>query len=571
MTTRKSPNAWSFLCILTALASLGERQLLYRFVNAFAPSHQQFLVPLVSTHHKGFGGRQGLGCQWSSVRPSTRIRSSKDPNDSSLSSGASVSVVENDDDDKSNDIASLSVRGLDNCASLTQARRLLEKQLLNDRPKVSGVRDRALFRSISIPPGASVKGITDGDLAIQTRMVNKKYNIMELIELSGDRDADRASVAVICIFFGSTLSALTANQNLPGPEIIRFLVVWLFSFAPLFFVGYGIADVEGLQALLVTIQRNIFPVYRKRMIQHEAGHFLMGHLLGWPVKGYATNAVKNAVEFYSFSDSDRASDRSKQLGFDKPLRVETETLETRRGDVPFFSDEGRGSQDILTQSVFRREADNNSSSTNPMLKLPSQEEPSTSWPFRGFDDATLDQLAVVSVAGVCAEILAFGNAEGGVADFSQLRQIFSSADEEMTDREVDNRIRFALGFTVGVLRQHLGALDALAGVMERGGTVEECVLAIETCNNVSGQDGILGDYEVRRREAFRSDGVGLVEKIFLGRGKNLEAEEDRLVEGKGGGYRKQKFQLTGDDPLYAALALSLAFFVWASSGGLSLH
>ena len=144
-----------------------------------------------------------------------------------------------------------------------QSRKLLAKEL-SDRPQSS------LYKSISIPPGASSRGISDGDLAIQTRLVNKKYNIMELIELSGNRDADRVSLAVLCIMVASTASALVANQNLPGPEILRFIVVWAFSFAPLFFVGYGIRDASKLQALLVSVQRALFPAYRKRMLQHEA-------------------------------------------------------------------------------------------------------------------------------------------------------------------------------------------------------------------------------------------------------------------------------------------------------------
>ena len=118
----------------------------------------------------------------------------------------------------------------------------------------------------------------------------------------------------------------------------------------------------------------------------------------------------------------------------------------------------------------------------------------------------------------------------------------------------------------------LGALDALAETMERDGSVAECIAAMEACENVSGQDGIMGDYEMRRRQQFRSEGIGWIEKIFLGDDeRNIDTEENRLVEGKGGGYQKQTFRLTGDDPLYAALAIAIGFFVWASSGGLSLH
>ena len=191
----------------------------------------------------------------------------------------------------------------------------------------------------------------------------------------------------------------------------------------------------------------------------------------------------------------------------------------------------------------------------------------------GFDHSTVDKLAAVSVSGVAAEILMFGNAEGGVADFSQLRQFFSAAEPELSERDMENRIRYAIGFTMTQLRLHLGALDALAEVMERDGSVRECIEAIETCSNVSGFDGIMGDYELRRRQKFKQEGFNILEKILLGE-KNADTEEDRMVEGKGGGYRKSSgglIKLSGDDPLYIALGIALLFLAWASNGGLSLH
>ena len=178
---------------------------------------------------------------------------------------------------------------------------------------------------------------------------------------------------------------------------------------------------------------------------------------------------------------------------------------------------------------------------------------------------------MISLAGVCAEILAFGNAEGGVADLSQLQQIFASAENEMADREVDNRIRFAISYTISQLRNHLGALDAVAAVMEKDGSVADCVIAIESCTNVNGKGGLLGDYERRRREQFRTEKAGPLEQIFLGTAKSIDDDEDRYVVGRGGGARKETFRLTGDDPFYAALGLAFVFFIWACSGGLSLH
>jgi hypothetical protein len=294
----------------------------------------------------------------------------------------------------------------------------------------------------------------------------------------------------------------------------------------------------------------------------------MGHLLGVPVKQYSANAVKNAVEFYPLNDPDAGFNRATQLGFDSRVgRKYDDESQIILSDAPYFSKDGRGSNTVNTQSVFRNAKNY---TANPFLKLPSRNEPSQSWPFRGFDDATIDRLTVISVAGVCAEILSFGNAEGGYADLSQLKQLFNSAQSGIDERGASNRIRFALGYTMSQLRLHLGALDALVEVMARDGSVAECVLAIETCQNLSGNDGISSDYEVRRREKLRSEGVNPLERLFLG-DKTADTQETRVVEGVGGGLRKENFSLTGDDPLYAAVAVALAFLLWAFAGGLSLH
>jgi hypothetical protein len=462
---------------------------------------------------------------------------------------------------------------LNGCKSGTEARRILET-FAREKEEGDSAPAAPLYGSISIAPGASVRGISDGDLAIQTRLVNKRYRLEELIDLSGDRDADRASISILSLTVAGSIAALAANQSLPGPDIVRFLVVWVFCFAPLAFVGYGIADADRLQTVLVSIQRRFFPAYCKRMVQHEAGHFLMGHLLGWPVAGYSANAVKNAVTFYPLSDDQTGRDFASQLGFDAPVEREIVSrqhrqLQQRQGGAPYFSREGRGGTQLGRSTSRKKEA------PHEFSKLAARDEPTTAWPFRGFDETTLDQLTAVSVAGVCSELLAFGNAEGGIADFGQLQQIFQSAEEEISEREAENRIRFAIAYTMTQLRRHLGALDALAEVMERGGSVAECVMAIEGCENVSGQDGILGDYEVRRREAFRSEQVNWIERLFLSGSKNMDTDK---YDGVTGASEEdsiwnsiRNFRMTGDDPVYAALALAFAFLVWASSGGLSLH
>jgi hypothetical protein len=214
----------------------------------------------------------------------------------------------------------------------------------------------------------------------------------------------------------------------------------VFAFSGL--VGFGIGNTEKLQAFLVTVQRQVFPVYRKRMVQHEAGHFLMAHLLGYPIAGYSTNAVKNAVEFYPLNDKDAGRDKAQMLGFDRQTsRVDDDSTAEQRSrprtnDAPFFSPEGSGATEVEEQSVFRNAKNY---ADNPFLKIATENQPRNSWPYRGFDHSTIDKLAVVSVAGVCSEIMAFGFAEGGLADFNQLQQFFANAEPELTKKEKENR------------------------------------------------------------------------------------------------------------------------------------
>jgi hypothetical protein len=223
-----------------------------------------------------------------------------------------------------------------------------------------------------------------------------------------------------------------------------------------------------------------------------------------------------------------------------------------------------------------------------MLTLPPKDDVKKSWPFRGLDHDTLDRLTVVSVAGVCSEILSHGNAEGGYADFAQLRALMESAEPELTEKEMENRIRYAIGFTMGQLRRHLGVLDALVEAMEKGATVEECILAVECCDDVSGvvNTGMsVGTYEKQRRQRIQrgGDAKSWFESAILfltgnsRRGdKNADAQDDTVLEGRGGGDRTQQPQkfgipMSGDDPLYAALAVALIFLVYATNGGISLH
>lgn len=469
---------------------------------------------------------------------------------------------------------------LNTCKSGTTARQILIEALVapnvnSDNPNINS----ALFNSLKIPPLASSKFLSDAELAIQTQIRNQKRNVLELIETNGDADADRASLFLLGLMIASPITSIQiqqlSNSVIFLPDILRFVLVWLFAFFPLIFVGAGLAIPQTLQGQLMTLQGLFFPSYNKRMIQHEAGHLLMGHLLGLPVQNYQvnTNAIRKAVEFYPLADENVGRSRAQTLGFDK-LKSSDSNNEYNNdnnyvpSDRPFFSEGGKADQ-LLQRSVF---ADAPSEDKYEKYKIKKslvtpENDPTSVWPYRKLDDATMDILAVVSMAGVVSEILTFGNAQGGNADIAQLTAFLKS--NGCTDDEIENKIRYAIGYNFSQLRRHLGVLDEVADVMEQGGSVSECVLVMESCEEVAGKSTVMQKYEDLRKEKFEQE-WNILEKVLLGR-RNINGDRTDVIEGKGGGDIKEKFALTGDDPLYAAGALALIFFVWAASGGLTLH
>ena len=93
------------------------------------------------------------------------------------------------------------------------------------------------------------------------------------------------NLVAICIF-GMTLSSLVLpliQVSSTIPIAIVFAIVVVTTFDGFFFRS-------TVATLVLDTIASTSPAYRQRILHHEAGHFLVAHLLGIPITGYTLNA-----------------------------------------------------------------------------------------------------------------------------------------------------------------------------------------------------------------------------------------------------------------------------------------
>jgi hypothetical protein len=137
----------------------------------------------------------------------------------------------------------------------------------------------------------------------------------------------------------------------------------LYTLIPATFAIFATDQLLYRGAAFETVYQKLFPEYKQKIIKHEAGHFLLAYLLGIPVRGCVTNAW----------DALKYPDIKGQAGtifFD-----------------PKLSDE------LMNQKITK---------------------------------TSLDRMSVVIMAGIAAEAIEFGKAEGGAVDEQSLVGFLSS-------------------------------------------------------------------------------------------------------------------------------------------------
>nr|XP_043607640.1 uncharacterized protein LOC122579522 [Erigeron canadensis] len=197
-----------------------------------------------------------------------------------------------------------------------------------------------------------------------------------------------------------------------GPEELLYISLPVFFLWTLDLVAFA----GGLSNLFLdTIGHNISQKYHNRVIQHEAGHFLIAYLLGILPKAYSLSSLE----------------------------------------------------------AFQREGSLNVQAGTVFVDFEFTEQISA-----GRVTATmLNKFSCIALAGVATEYLLYGYAEGGLSDVNTLDGLLKSLG--FTQKKADSQVRWALLNTIQILRRHERARAHLAKAMSEGKSVGCCIDVIE--------------------------------------------------------------------------------------------
>ncbi|MQL82405.1 hypothetical protein Taro_014888 [Colocasia esculenta] len=195
------------------------------------------------------------------------------------------------------------------------------------------------------------------------------------------------------------------------------LQVLFFSVGLLFLWSWDLVSFNGgvKNLVLDTIGHTLSQKYHNRVVQHEAGHFLIAYLLGVLPRGYTLTSLE-------------------ALRKEGSLNVQAGTTFV---DYEFLEEVDSGRLSAMT----------------------------------------LNRFSCIALAGVATEYLLFGYAEGGLADIDKLDGLLKGLG--FTQKKADSQVRWAVLNTILILRRHDGARSMLADAMSSGKSVGACIDTIE--------------------------------------------------------------------------------------------
>ncbi|XP_061348463.1 uncharacterized protein LOC133293860 isoform X1 [Gastrolobium bilobum] len=213
-----------------------------------------------------------------------------------------------------------------------------------------------------------------------------------------------------------------------SPQQIFYISLGLLFLWTLDSVSFG----GGLGSLVVdTIGHSFSPKYHNRVIQHEAGHFLIAYLVGILPKRYTLSSLD-------------------ALKMEGSLNVQAGTAFV---DFEFLEEVGCFIYVIISVNSGKLSA------------------------------TTLNKFSCIALAGLSAEYLIYGFAEGGLDDIRKLDSLLKGLG--FTQKKADSQVRWSVLNTVLLLRRHEAARAKLAEAMSMGNSVGACIDIVENSIDVS--------------------------------------------------------------------------------------
>ncbi|PSC72294.1 hypothetical protein C2E20_4561 [Micractinium conductrix] len=91
----------------------------------------------------------------------------------------------------------------------------------------------------------------------------------------------------------------------------------------------------------------------------------------------------------------------------------------------------------------------------------------------------VDQLSIIAMAGATSEAMKFDDVIGQNADMFDLQRVMMRSSKKMTNQQQQNQTRWACYQAATLLRRYSAEYEALQAAMAAGGSVTECIKAIE--------------------------------------------------------------------------------------------
>ena len=186
-------------------------------------------------------------------------------------------------------------------------------------------------------------------------------------------------------------------------------------------------------AVSETFLKTISPKTQEKITRHEAGHFLLAYLLGCPVEGYVLSA------WGALQDA-RFGSRAVSAG------------------TAFVDPE-------LAKQI----------SSNKVAR------------------SSIDRYSIVVMAGIAAEAVHYGQADGGAGDEMALIGFLTnlnggpSPNPAWNDVTIRNQARWGAMQAVLLIKEYRVCFDALVDALERGGSLGDCIYAIENSGRENGK------------------------------------------------------------------------------------